>query len=99
VQTTTDIHTAGYQLEIVRRLVRTIGCIIPRMARLNILMDDDLAARLDTASDGKKGAYIARAVRHQLLEDELAVLNTGVEDTAWTADAEQAVEDVMFGRA
>jgi hypothetical protein len=69
------------------------------MARLNILMEDDLAARLRTASDGKQGAYIARAVRRQLLEDELAVLSAGTEDTAWAADAEQAAEDVMFGRA
>jgi hypothetical protein len=68
--------------------------------RMNILMEDDLAARLRTASGDKLGAYIARAVRRQLLEDELAALSaTSMEDTDWAADAEQAGEDVMFGRA
>lgn len=67
--------------------------------RMNILMDDDLAARLRTASGDKLGAYIARAVRRQLLEDELAALSASTEDTDWAADAERASEHVMFGRA
>jgi hypothetical protein len=66
--------------------------------RMNILMDDDLAARLRTASGDKLGAYIARAVRRQLLDDELAALSANTEDTGWSAEAEQTGEDVMFGR-
>ena len=68
--------------------------------RMNILMEDDLAVRLRTASGDKLGAYIARAVRRQLLEDELTALSaTSIKDPDWAAAAEQAAEDVMFGRA
>jgi hypothetical protein len=74
--------------------------IIARMSvRMNILMEDDLAARLRTASGDKLGAYIARAVRRQLLDDELAALSTSIEDRDWAANAEQAGEEIMFGRA
>jgi hypothetical protein len=84
----------------VHRSACMIWCIVMRMSvRMNILMEDDLAARLRTASGDKLGAYIARAVRRQLLEDELAALSASTKDTDWAADAEQAGEDVMFGRA
>lgn len=66
--------------------------------RMNISMDDDLAARLRAASADKLSDYIAKAVRRQLLEDELKALpdSTG---TAWANDAEQTAEHVLFGRA
>jgi hypothetical protein len=72
--------------------------VVHMSVRMNILMEDDLAARLRTASGDKLGAYIARAVRRQLLEDELAALSASTKDTDWVTDAEQASEDVMFGR-
>ncbi len=66
--------------------------------RLNISMDDDLAARLRAASDDKLSDYISKAVRRQLLDDELRALpdSTGTE---WAKDAEQTAEQVLFGRA
>jgi len=72
-----------------------VGCMAVRM---NISMDDDLAARLRAASHDKLSDYIAKAVRRQLLEDELRALpdSTGTE---WANDAEQAAEHVLFGRA
>jgi hypothetical protein len=66
--------------------------------RMNISMDDDLAARLRAASNDKLSDYISKAVRRQLLEDELRALpdSTGTE---WAKDAEQSAEHVLFGRA
>ncbi|WP_069161067.1 hypothetical protein [Nocardia altamirensis] len=66
--------------------------------RMNISMDDDLAARLRAASADKLSDYIARAVRRQLLEDELKSLPEAP-DAEWAADAEQTAEQVLFGRA
>ncbi|PXX52759.1 hypothetical protein DFR70_1307 [Nocardia tenerifensis] len=65
--------------------------------RMNITMDDDLAARLRVASDDKLSDYIARAVRRQMLEDELKTLPDA--DQGWADDAEQAAEHVLFDRA
>ncbi|MEU0876791.1 hypothetical protein [Nocardia brasiliensis] len=65
--------------------------------RINITMDDDLAARLRVASADKLSDYIARAVRRQILEDELKLLPDA--DPAWAADVEQAAEHVLFDRA
>jgi hypothetical protein len=66
--------------------------------RMNISMDDDLAARLRVASDEKLSDYIARAVRRQLLDDELKSLPATV-DSDWASDTEQASEHVLFDRA
>lgn len=65
--------------------------------RMNITMDDDLAARLRVASDDKLSDYISQAVRRRLLDDELAALSA-TEDTDWTTAAESSAEAVMFGR-
>ncbi|QBS40380.1 hypothetical protein [Nocardia sp. CS682] len=65
--------------------------------RMNITMDDDLAARLRVASDDKLSDYIARAVRRQILEDELKTLPEV--DPEWAAETEQAGEHVLFDRA
>lgn len=64
---------------------------------MNISLDDDLANRLRDASDGRPSEYIARAVRAQLLDDELRSLPdaTGAERD-WHADAEQHAESVLF---
>uniref|UniRef100_UPI003F49ACC2 hypothetical protein n=1 Tax=Nocardia suismassiliense TaxID=2077092 RepID=UPI003F49ACC2 len=65
--------------------------------RMNITMDDDLAARLRVASEDKLSDYIARAVRRQILEDELKTLPDV--DPEWAAETERAGEHVLFDRA
>ncbi|WP_040804841.1 hypothetical protein [Nocardia concava] len=42
------------------------------MAKISLRLDDDLAAAAKDAGQGNLTAYIARAVRHELIRDELA---------------------------
>ena len=66
--------------------------------RKQIHLDEDVASRLDASiGDGKQSAYISRAVRNQLLADELRVLAATPDD--WAADAEDTAEGILFGRA
>jgi hypothetical protein len=65
--------------------------------RMNITMDDDLAARLRVASGDRLSDYISQAVRRRILDDELAAL-PATEDSDWAATAEASAEAVMFGR-
>lgn len=78
--------------------MRNVHCIVVSMTvRMNITMDDDLAARLRVASGDKLSDYISQAVRRRILDDELAAL-PATEDADWTTTAESGAEAVMFGR-
>jgi plasmid stability protein len=65
--------------------------------RMNISLDDDLADRLRTASDGRPSEYIARAVRARMVEDELRALPDATE-ADWHAEAEQSAESLFEAR-
>lgn len=66
---------------------------------MNISLDEDLAARLRAASADRPSEYIARAVRAQLLDDELRALPDATPaERDWHADAEQHAESVLFDR-
>lgn len=74
-------------------------CIVVCMTRLNITMPDELAEQLRAASGGQLSDYISRAVRRQLLDDELRALPDAVHDADWHAEAEQAAEAALFQAA
>lgn len=42
------------------------------MAKISLRLDDDLAEAAKQAGDGNLTAYITRAIRHELVRDELA---------------------------
>ncbi|GGL44006.1 hypothetical protein GCM10011588_68450 [Nocardia jinanensis] len=63
---------------------------------MNISLDDDLADRLRTASDGRPSEYIARAIRARMVEDELRALPDAEAD--WHAEAEQSAESLFEAR-
>lgn len=66
---------------------------------MNISLDDDLADRLRTASDGRPSEYIARAIRARMVEDELRALpDATTAEYDWHAEAEQSAEDLFEAR-
>ncbi|NUS45466.1 MAG: hypothetical protein HOQ24_17460 [Mycobacteriaceae bacterium] len=62
------------------------------MARINVVMNDGLAEQLRAASQGKLSEYIVRAVRRQLVEDDLRLLRDLPDDPDLAALSEEAAE-------
>lgn len=66
--------------------------------RKQIHLDEDVASRLDsTVGGGNQSAYVSRAVRNQLLADELRALAATPDE--WAADTDHTAEGILFGRA
>ena len=64
--------------------------------RLNVTMPDDIAARLRAAAADRPSDYITKAVRRQLLADELRALPPTPDD--WAADAEYYGDQALSGK-